>query len=331
MSVELSIIIPVYNAQADIASCLESILIQSYSNWEVICINDGSRDNSEQIITEYTHKDSRIRILTQANAGVSAARNKGLAEARGKYLTFVDADDKLCPNALSRAMGLLSKTPHLSLLIMDSRDVWSDGKSSTRSALRSGKKIQEAIANPLFLAEYIAKEAWGKIYRSDIIKLNHLHFFRAMKLGEDYVFVLDYLRHCPAAAYYLDIEFNLYKHSADSATKQAGRGLWPDKEYLKLPIQYKRKACEWMDASTDESAKKEINRIFLRLITQYLWCVSVDLSTAPAKQKRINRAILSLASQLAFRAGFIRSLRALYADKGRIRRILFNWYRTFFA
>ncbi len=91
----ISVIVPVYNNEKYLPKCLESILCQTYENIEVICINDGSVDNSLQILKNYAAKDSRIRIFNQENRGQSAARNRGINVARGKYITFVDSDDWL--------------------------------------------------------------------------------------------------------------------------------------------------------------------------------------------------------------------------------------------
>ena len=94
---KISIIIPVYQVEKYIKRCLDSILSQTYSNLEIILIDDGSRDMSGKICDEYAIKDSRIKVIHQDNAGVSVARNKGLDICTGDYVTFVDSDDFLEP------------------------------------------------------------------------------------------------------------------------------------------------------------------------------------------------------------------------------------------
>ena len=96
----VSIIVPVYDAEKYLVACIESILIQSYSNLEVVLVDDGSPDGSGTICDEYAKKDSRIVVVHQENKGVSAARNTGLDIARGDYFSFVDSDDELYPNAI---------------------------------------------------------------------------------------------------------------------------------------------------------------------------------------------------------------------------------------
>lgn len=100
MSVKISVIIPAYNVEQYVAECLESVLSQSLTSIEVICINDGSSDATLDILNEYKERDNRVVVLTQENKGVSASRNRGIASAQGEYLYFIDADDMLKENAL---------------------------------------------------------------------------------------------------------------------------------------------------------------------------------------------------------------------------------------
>lgn len=97
---EISVIVPVYNVEHYLAECLDSLRSQSISDIEIICVNDGSSDGSEKVVREYIKKDSRIRLINQKNQGVSSARNKGIKEAKGKYIYFMDADDSITLNYL---------------------------------------------------------------------------------------------------------------------------------------------------------------------------------------------------------------------------------------
>ncbi len=97
---KFSIIIPVYNVEPYLRECLESVLQQSFADWEAVCVNDGSTDNSATILEEYGHKDGRFKIVNQPNGGLSAARNTGLKAAVGEYVLFLDSDDWLESNAL---------------------------------------------------------------------------------------------------------------------------------------------------------------------------------------------------------------------------------------
>lgn len=101
----ISVIVPVYNTSPWLRKCLDSICAQSYRNLEILCINDGSTDNSAEILEEYAAKDTRIKVLTQQNAGLSAARNTGLAHATGEWVTGVDSDDYLYPGVYEQAVA----------------------------------------------------------------------------------------------------------------------------------------------------------------------------------------------------------------------------------
>lgn len=97
---QISIIVPVYNVEPWLRTCLDSILAQSFTDFEAICVNDGSPDNSAAILKEYAEKDSRIKVITQANGGLSAARNTGLEQASGEFIYFLDSDDYIHPQLL---------------------------------------------------------------------------------------------------------------------------------------------------------------------------------------------------------------------------------------
>lgn len=103
-----SIIIPVYNVEDYLDACLESVVNQSFSDWEAICVDDGSTDGSSAILERYINKEKRIRVLKQANGGLSAARNAGMAAAKGDYVLFLDSDDWLENNALEVLNGELN-------------------------------------------------------------------------------------------------------------------------------------------------------------------------------------------------------------------------------
>lgn len=92
-SPKISVIIPVFNTEKYLSKCLDTIILQTYKNLEIICVNDGSTDSSEQILKEYAQKDSRIIVLNQQNSGQSVARNKGLEIATGEFVSFIDSDD----------------------------------------------------------------------------------------------------------------------------------------------------------------------------------------------------------------------------------------------
>ena len=111
----ISVVIPVYNVERYLRGCLDSVLRSAYQDFELILVNDGSADKSLDICKEYAARDRRIRLISQENAGVSAARNRGLTACRGEWVVFVDADDKISPDFL----GLIAREEAQDLLLFD--------------------------------------------------------------------------------------------------------------------------------------------------------------------------------------------------------------------
>lgn len=106
----ISVVVPVFNVEKYLRRCLDSVLVQTYENWELICVNDGSTDRSAAILAEYAARDRRIRVIAKNNAGVSAARNDGLAAARGKFVLFLDSDDFIHPQTLEITREIARKS-----------------------------------------------------------------------------------------------------------------------------------------------------------------------------------------------------------------------------
>ena len=126
----ISIIVPVYNAEKYLDSCLNSIINQSYNNLEIIMVNDGSKDNSVEIIEKYCVRDERIKLFHQENQGAPAARNKGIIESQGKYLLFFDADDVMIIDAVESLHNSIAKSD---LVIGSFRYMIEEGKDIYRN------------------------------------------------------------------------------------------------------------------------------------------------------------------------------------------------------
>lgn len=118
----ISVIIPVYKVEAHLPDCLDSLLAQTYRNFELLCVNDGSPDGSQEILERYAQKDDRIRVFKKENGGVSSARNFGLERARGEYIAFVDSDDFVLPQFLER-MQQAAETEQAKIVVCGFRKV----------------------------------------------------------------------------------------------------------------------------------------------------------------------------------------------------------------
>lgn len=175
----ISIIVPVYNCEKYVEVCIESVVRQTYGDFELILINDGSTDNSGHICDYYAQNDTRVKVIHQINAGASAARNNGIQVASGKYITFLDSDDYwLCENILKQLLERLEKT-NPDVLSFNfckiTNSVASDPYYSINRNMPLGiskeMSLDFIIKNKLWIAS-----AWNKIVRNDLIKKNRLYF-----------------------------------------------------------------------------------------------------------------------------------------------------------
>lgn len=186
---KFSIIVPVYNVEKYLAECLESLIHQTYENIEIVCVNDGSTDNSQKILDEYAAKDKRIIVIKQQNAGLSAARNTGISNATGDYLCYVDSDDTIELNACAILARQIQIT-HADILVFGIKDMlpapkdeWYEKVSSPKSAwfspFSSWTILYENGAYPY---------ACRNCFRRSMLQRNNLTFDESVKYGEDIVY-----------------------------------------------------------------------------------------------------------------------------------------------
>lgn len=164
-STVISVIVPVYNVENEIARCIKSIINQSYKNIEIILINDGSTDGSLNICRHYSKLDKRIKIITQENQGLSASRNTGLDLAKGKYIMFVDSDDYVNNSFCERAIKLINK--YDSDIAFFDYNLITNGQSEHASQQINNGKISKEEALLISLTD---SHAWNKIYRAHLFK-----------------------------------------------------------------------------------------------------------------------------------------------------------------
>ena len=178
---KFSVIIPVYNVEKYLSKCLDSVLSQTYTDFEVICVNDGSKDNSAQILDEYAKKDKRIKIINQNNQGVSVARNTGIKEAIGDYIIFVDSDDKITSNMLE----LLSKKEDFDICVI-ARNVIKNAEIKNNKNLIDD--FIQSDCNINFYLHYLSSVVWDKVFKRDFLIRNNLYFEKNIHIAEDGMF-----------------------------------------------------------------------------------------------------------------------------------------------
>ena len=187
--IKVSIIVPCYNAQNYLDKCLNSILKQTYKNIELICINDGSTDNTLNILKKYKKNDTRVKIIDKKNEGVSAARNDGIKNSIGSYILFVDSDDYI---ELNMVEYLLNKAIHFSADIVkcNRSDVYDDGKIVLRAPLWNKETVIESSEfaekiYPEFFRRNKLCNIWMTLIKKDLIIDNNFYFLRELKVNED--------------------------------------------------------------------------------------------------------------------------------------------------
>lgn len=209
----ISVIVPIYNAEQTLARCLDSLLQQSFKDFELILVNDGSTDTSGHICRQYAATHTFVSIIDQANHGVSAARNAGIDIAQGEFITFVDADDEVTPQHLATFMAL---SPSHDLRIQSLRQI--DSQGTTRLTTLTEKHYTDPDGMAQMVIEAYLRDipisACNSLFRRDIIQTHHLRFDERMRVCEDVDFVIRYLLHSHSV--YATSAANYIYHSPSS-------------------------------------------------------------------------------------------------------------------
>ena len=197
----ISIIVPVYNNEKWLSRCVDSILAQTYHDFELLLIDDGSTDNSGAICDQYAAQDARIRVFHKANGGVSSARNLGLDEARGEWICFVDSDDEV--EHLEKFVLVDASSD---MILMTLRVInWNGNDYLETISLQSGISDKKENYIKYFLQYHIFNSVCGKLIRRSVI--GALRFDGSIKFGEDSLFnlltmsVVNKITLCPEAEY----------------------------------------------------------------------------------------------------------------------------------
>ena len=208
MSPTVSIIIPVYNAEKTIGRCVDSILNQEYTDFELLLVDDGSTDGSGAICDAFADGDSRVQVFHQANAGVSASRNLALDHAKGTYLQFLDSDDWITTDATSSLVRAMEGGP-CDMVVSDFYRVVGDRVSQKGDIEEVGMMTREEYAahmmeNP---ADFYYGVLWNKLYRRSIVDKHHLRMDPEISWCEDFMFNLEYIRY---AEFFRAIQIPIY-------------------------------------------------------------------------------------------------------------------------
>lgn len=266
---KVSIIIPVYNTGNKLCRCLDSILAQSYQDYECIVVDDGSTDDSSTIIDEYAIRDTRFKVVHKENGGVSSARNYGLNIASGEWLVFIDSDDSLMPDHIASLMD--AATDDVDLVMTGFRFMHPD--KTTEHGYNIGKYIGiESIRKFISGTEFLRFQVpWDRTYRNK----ENLFFDEKLSLGEDRLFCYQYLLNCKGIA---TIGKITYIHDGTDETTLSYRTYPSSMNKHRLSV--------FKDAISDLNNHLEIGRKNTSLLDSYLDSIYTDLINSYYKEEK---------------------------------------------
>ena len=215
-----SVIIPVYNAEKTLRRCLDSLVKQAFSDYELLLINDGSTDGSDAICREYASTYSCVRYLTKENGGVSSARNLGLEQAEGEYILFVDSDDYVSEDYFESLSDAL-KNKAADLLMFGYRNFgdisaeWDTGEFYEDSEIGIAERVSSAVR------QYLFSSLWSKTFKRQIIEQHNIRFANDLAIGEDQAFIFTFAMHIRSIGSIGDHLYNVDVSDGNSLSRKA--------------------------------------------------------------------------------------------------------------
>lgn len=212
---KISIIVPIYNAEKYLTECIRSIIGQTYQDWELILVDDGSEDSSAMICRDFSLQDHRIHYIHKENGGVSSARNEGIKRVSGEFIAFVDSDDFIEPNMIELLMN--NREADFSMCGYQLYDEATQTvtrqyvcKSLDGNIQDLAKNIRNYLSPPFLLGPCF------KLFRRSIIEQYNIKFPLDLSYGEDAIFVFEYLQHCGKINIISYVGYTYRKHGAET-------------------------------------------------------------------------------------------------------------------
>ena len=216
----ISIIVPVYNAELYIDECINSILAQSYQDFELILVNDGSKDKSLELCKKY--EGERIKVLDKPNGGASSARNLGIKNAKGDFVVFIDSDDTIPVNAMQSLIE--NSSEEVDTVIGNFNHQYGDKIIRHLHMLKPGvydyKDLLPSFIDDGRLSGFLISTSCSTLYRSSIIKNANIHFNEKLRINEDGLFNLEYALHARKVRMIEDVVYVTRKHNDSSRHTQ---------------------------------------------------------------------------------------------------------------
>lgn len=282
INMDLTVIIPAYNVQDYIAACLRSVMHfpaktenQQAIEIECLVINDGSSDKTAEIVTRYAQRDKRIRLISQDNAGVSAARNRGLQEACGRYIMFLDADDQLCEDAFECITEAI-RDEYAEFMAFSYITLYENGKCvSQELPIQGNVSLDRKEGNRLMYADSVFNTCWGKMFLNEIIRQKNITFRVDLPVGEDFLFVLEYYSSCKTV-YMTKYPILYYLQRSGSAMRSYS--MEKRLEFTQLLYTFHKEA---VDSYHDEMLSEQMAVYYVKVLTNlFLEYVAIESGQA---------------------------------------------------
>lgn len=256
----ITVIVPVYNAEKTLRQCVDSILCQGYRDFELLLIDDGSKDSSPEICDEYSQKDNRVKVFHKPNGGVSSARNLGIENAKGEWITFIDADDYITDGYFDGVGG-------------QNEDVLIKGyQKFDHSGIVAGKEAEDLLGISAF-SDFLSQYVTDSLLRGPVFKFykrslnGDLRFLTDMKIGEDAWFVFNYLAKCKSFAVLPKGEYMVRLAEEPDEVKYA-----VTVDYAVRSLQYLKDAYDGLVQTHHISRRKFLSYIgYFKRISQADW------------------------------------------------------------
>lgn len=297
----VSIIIPVYNTEKYISECLNSLTQQSYIHIEIIAVDDGSTDNSLKILNDISAKDNRLKVFTQPNQGVSAARNLALSKATGEYIMFVDADDWIDPHTIEECLQEIGDADVCFFAYIREftnhslpKPLFPQTQIFTAEACKQLQRrmigpIGKELANPGMLDSL--GTIWGKLYRTEILNGTEFIDLKVIGTAEDSLFNCNVFRKVQKAVYINKAFYHYRKFNSGAETKRYKP---------QLPQQWNRLFDYMKTTVTDEISQKALhNRIALSIIG-----LGLNECLSPDRLKKKTDKIAEIINQTHYRKAY---------------------------
>ena len=215
----ISIIVPVYNAEKYLNRCIESIINQTYKNLEIILVNDGSKDLCGQICDEYSVKDSRIKVFHNTNHGVSYSRNYGIKQSSGQYLMFIDADDFIDLDYISKMYNIILNNDYEVVFTNHVLDYGNNKiiKNFVSKELQNSCDISYPKYINLYFNSYVLSSSCKILFNKNIVSSNKIEFNEKMKYGEDMLFSFMLYTKSKKTYFLNDYGYHYYIHNLSSS------------------------------------------------------------------------------------------------------------------